>query len=197
MRLQEIVILATVVTALCGCAHSGIKDGTPAAAGEQSTSAEDSPEISRSAGAAGGVTVLWPRVIERSPSGESTAIAAALQQRVRDLVAEALPGTTVDVRPEPERVCPQAGCLGVSVGVLLLREQDGCAALALVSRPGRSAATLVRWSGDVQLRGASVPFREPPENAVTVSDYTPCGELTGDLAPRDADVVEAIRAAAR
>src|SRR5262249_26564909 len=83
----------------------------------------DAPEISRSAGVSGGVVVLWPRVPRDSgaTSEGNRKMAAGIQRRLTAIVQRALPGRSVDVRPEPERVCPRSGCTALAVGAVLLR----------------------------------------------------------------------------
>jgi len=156
----------------------------------------DAPEISRSTGAAGGVVILWPRIVgDKGGSGESDTrqIAARLQRRLQAIVARALPGRPVDVRPEPERVCPRSGCAAVAVGAVLSRSGGGCAVAALVSDPGTSAARLVPWAAKITLRHPTVPFRQPPEQEMSVDDFENCGALDAALAPHDADVEAALR----
>jgi hypothetical protein len=151
----------------------------------------DAPEISRSTGSAGGVVVLWPRIVgDKSGAAESETrqLASRLQRRLQTLVARALPGRPVDVRPEPERVCPRSGCSAIAVGAVLSRSGGGCAVAALVSEPGQSAARLVPWAGKITLRHPTVPFRQPPEQELSVDDYQNCGALDDDLAAHDADV---------
>jgi len=164
---------------------------TPAARG-------DAPEISRSIGAQNGVVVFWPRIIPRDVADATRDLAKGLQARMRDLVARTLPGRPIDVRPEPERVCPRAGCTAMTVGVLLTRNQNGCAALALVSGPGTAPAKLVSWGGGIRLRSDTVPFREPPETQVTVTDYLGCEGFLAEesLGLNESEVVRAIRAVA-
>jgi hypothetical protein len=86
----------------------------------------------------------------------------------------------------------------MTVGVLLHRNDKGCVAVALVSGPGQAPARLVGWGGQVRLKAQQVPFRQPPESSVAVSDFAPCDGLVSDaqLGERDADVVAAIKAAA-
>lgn len=152
----------------------------------------DAPEISRSVGVEGGVVVFWPRVIPRSD--DVGPVAGELRKQLEAVVGEALPGRAVDVRPEPERVCPRTGCAAMTVGVLLAHNAGGCAAVALVSGPGKSETRLVPWAGKVELKAVTVPFRDHPESQVTVRDMVPCTELVASLAARRGEVVEAIRA---
>ena len=160
------------------------------------TTRNDAPEISRSAGEAGGVVVLWPRIIPRSSDDETRALATMVQQRVADLVKQTLPNATVDVRPEPERVCPQQGCKAMTVGVLFTRDKESCAVLALVSGSGQSPARIVPWVGDAKVAQETVKFREPPENQVKISDFARCSSLKDSLGPHEKDVAAAIRTAA-
>ncbi|MBN2495136.1 MAG: hypothetical protein JXR96_11130 [Deltaproteobacteria bacterium] len=153
----------------------------------------DPPTISRSRGVAGGVVVLWPRIVPGSASAESRDIARALQARLRALVARELPGRPIDSRPEPERVCPQAGCEAFSAGALLIRRGQGCAVVALLSPPGPSAARLVRWAGELRLKQQSVAFRKPPESHVTVTDFASCAELASELDANAERVERALR----
>jgi hypothetical protein len=156
----------------------------------------DAPEISRSVGSENGVVVMWPRIVQSrsgppKPDDETRAVAGRLQSRIADLVRKSAAGKTVDVRPEPERVCPRAGCKAMTVGVLLARAGKGCAAAALISGPGTAPARIVPWLGSITANRASVPFREPPESAVDVKDYLPCASVA-TAAGADDDVTKAI-----
>lgn len=162
---------------------------------------QDAPEISRGVGEPGGVVVLWPRVVQpRSvagpPDAATRAVAAQLQKRIAALISRELPGVPVDMRPEPERVCPKKGCVGSSVGVLLSRSgRGGCVALALVGGSGASPTRLVPWAGKIRLDAVTVPFREPPESQVHVTDNVDCATIEKAALDHDADVVSAIRTA--
>jgi hypothetical protein len=153
--------------------------------------------VSRSPGVAGGVTILWPRIIPRDIVDENRDLAAALQQQMKILVEKHLPGKAIDFRPEPERVCPKTGCTGVSVGLLLSRQGQGCLVLALVSRPGVSPTRIVPWVGKVQLRSDTVGFREWPESQITVADYIPCSSLLTTMDAQEAAIAAALKAAAQ
>ena len=144
--------------------------------------------VSTSRGTVDGIVVLWPRV---TASGGSAAQAAAVQQRLR-AIAERL-GRTLDVRPEPQRVCPQSGCLGASLGAVLLQSGTGCAVVATISRAGTAPARLVAWAGDVELRQTMVPFREPPEQQVRVVDFAACSDLETSLLAAEPEIEQAIR----
>jgi hypothetical protein len=196
------VLSASLLTA-CGGSASPAKsaEGEPApVAASSGTPASspvsgDAPEISRGAGVPGGVVLLWPRVPGGTPDPESRQIAARIQKRLSVIIARALPGWPVDVRPEPERVCPRSGCHAISVGAVLLRSGNGCAAAALVSGPGTVPARIVPWAGNVQMGASSVPFRQPPEKEIAVTDFQSCNAIDGDLSQHEADVEAAIRAA--
>ena len=176
--------------AALGLALSALLLAWPALGGSR-----DAPEISRSVGVQGGVVVLWPRVIPATDAPVPRNAAWAVQRHLAQRVAEALPGRPVDIRPEPERVCPQAGCQGVAVGALVVHHNLGCAVVALVSRPGRSDQVLVPWAGDVQLKQPRVPFREPPESHITVRDFQRCDALGAPLQQRSSQVASALQAA--
>ncbi len=157
----------------------------------------DAPEISRSVGVRGGVVVFWPRVAPRSDDPAIRAVATAVQQRMQQLAERALPGRRVEVRPEPERVCPRAGCDAMTLGASLYHTPaGGCVVVALVSGAGQSPQRLVPWVGSVDLREAVVPFREPPEARIVSRDMARCADVAGLLANNEAAVVEAIRTAA-
>lgn len=167
------------------------------AAALPSANSGDAPEISRSVGARGGVVVFWPRVSPRTDDPATRAIAAAVQQRLQALAARALPGRPVDVRPEPERVCPRQGCEAMTVGASLFHtDRGGCVVVALVSGAGQSPQRLVPWVGAVDLRETVVPFREPPEMRIVSRDMARCADVVGQLAAGEEAIVEAIRAAA-
>jgi len=153
----------------------------------------DAPEISRSRGVKGSVVVLWPRIIPADGGSETNQLARGVQDRLVALVRATFPGREIDVRPAPERVCPMGGCEGAAVGALLLRRGDGCAVVALVSQPGTVPMSLVPWAGDVRLRATRIPFRQHPENWVTVTDFAPCDQTLAGLEANEAVLIEAIR----
>lgn len=154
------------------------------------------PEISHSKGVAGGVVVLWPRIIPSTIAAENQQYAQAVQQKVKQLVEKALPGRPIDVRPSPERVCPKAGCDAMSVGVLFTRQNNSCVAIALVNGPGVSQTKMVPWAGEVTFKGGdTIQFRDPPENFVTIKDFSVCDQLVAEMGKADGFVEAAIRAA--
>jgi hypothetical protein len=177
------------------------KSPAPATEPTAEGSSADAPEISRSVGVPSGVVVLWPRIVltRQGPAkaDEPTReLARNLQARVADLVRAAVPGKNVDVRPEPERVCPRSGCTAASVGILLAKAGDGCAAVALVSAPGTSPMKLVPWLGAARLTSETVPFRAQAEEAVRVTDFSKCAGLASEK-DHDADVQASIKSAAK
>lgn len=182
-----------------GPAQPAQPTATPPATPAPTPAAESLEErhVSKSAGAVGGVTLLWPRIIPRDIVDENRDLAAALQQRMKGIVEKHLPGRAIDFRPEPERVCPKTGCNGVSVGLLLSRQGQGCLVLALISGPGVAPTRIVPWVGKVQLRADTVGFREWPESQITVADYIPCNSLLTTMDSQEANVAAALQAAAR
>jgi hypothetical protein len=156
--------------------------------------AADPPEISRSAGVEDGVVILWPRIIPRTEAKNTRAIARKVQERLKALVARTLPGKPLDVRPEPERVCPQAGCKAMSVGVLIARKGQGCVAVALFGRPGRSLTRLVPWAGNVRLKKEWIPYRDPPESHITIQDFAECDKLVDGLGEKESTIVDMLKA---
>lgn len=173
----------------------------PAATESAAAASNDAPEISRSAGVQGGAVVLWPRIVLPRDAGkpdlETLKLAARAQSRLADVARKVLGNVNIDMRPEPERVCPKQGCKGVSLGILFAKAGGGCSLFALVSGPGASPQRIVPWSpGAVKLTQDSVGFREPAEKVVKVTDYATCAKLPDDLAAKDADVEAAIRTAA-
>lgn len=156
--------------------------------------ANDAPEISRSVGAEGGVLLFWPRVIPKTSDAAMRENAAALQGRLRAMAEQAAPGKPIDVRPEPERVCGQDGCLAMTVGAALLEVGGGCAVVGLVAGPGTSPTKIVPWIGEVKIAQNEVAFREPPESQVTITDGVPCGEVPVLADEGQERLIEAIRA---
>ncbi len=154
--------------------------------------ANDSPEISRGVGDAGTVVVLWPRIYPRSEDPKVVELAGRIQARL-----ERASGGAVDRRPSPERVCPREGCQGVSVGAVLAMKDKGCAVVATVGPAGQTPVALVALAGDVELKAKESPFRQPPENLLTVQEFVPCEKLVQDLdanasLPGEAKLGEAI-----
>jgi len=167
-------------------------DATPKPAGKS-----DGPHISRSVGEEGGVVVFWPRVIPRTDDAAINGLAGSLQKELAGLAKETFTGKAVDVRPEPERVCPRDGCAAMTVGVLLTHVKGGCAVMALVSEPGKAPQRIVPWAGLVELKREIVPFREPAESEVTIKDAVPCDEVLKQLGDKKADVIAQMKKAAK
>jgi hypothetical protein len=154
------------------------------------------PEISHSKGAAGGIVVLWPRIIPGTIAEENAAIAAQVQAKVKAVAEKALPGRPIDVRPKPERVCPKAGCDAMSINVLFTRNSTACVAVAIINAPGTSPTKLIPWGGLVELKSDTIQFRDMPENFVKIKDYVPCDQLVTSMGEQDQFIEAAIRAAA-
>ncbi len=142
--------------------------------------ANDSAEISRGVGAPGSVVVLWPRIVPRSEDPATVELADWIQARLERIAKST--SDSVDRRPSPERVCPKGqGCKGTSLGAVLTTKDKGCAIVALVGPSGTSPVRLVPLAGTFELKQKETPFREPPENAVTVTEFVPCAKLKADL----------------
>lgn len=161
--------------------HTTVKEG------------RDSPEISRSVGEEGGVVVLWPRIIPRSEDPETIAIAEKVQSELAAAAGRALPDRPKDRRPQPERVCPKAGCKAMHVGAVVTRKGDGCAVMATVGGSGTTPVKLVAWGGTVDVMQDIAQFRDPPENQMRVIEYAPCDALAESMAERNADVEAAMK----
>jgi len=210
------LLLVAAALGLCGCGSSkqpaqtagegAAPDATAAATAaptaEATASADasatpvqekDAPEISRSGGEDNGVVVFWPRVVPRTDDPATRELAGKLQAKLVELVKKAAPKRARDVRPEPERVCPKSGCAAMTVGAVLVSQDKGCVAVALVSGPGTAPAKLVPWAGAVELKSAEVPFRQPPESEITIKDMASCAKLLEQLSSGDAAVVKAIK----
>jgi hypothetical protein len=200
------VALLGLSVALLGCApkagpadHAEAGDAANGGTGEPATelkgaNPQDAPEISRSVGVEGGAVVFWPRIVPRSDDPGIKALAAAVQKQLAAAVEQA--GVTpVDVRPEPERVCPKAGCAGMTVGAIVVNANGGgCSVLGLVAPAGQGDNHIVPWHGLVKLKAETVPFREPPESQVTVRDNVPCKGLAAKLGESQEDLVAKIKA---
>lgn len=199
-RRVGLVLIALVAVAGCG--------GSPRAEDRPMPDANDpayaasldepiDPRISASAGDPDGVLVLWPRVVPAEGADGVSAQAEAMQRALERIAARVLPDRRVEVRPSPERACPAAGCEAVSLGAVLLHSGGGgCAAAAFVSRPGRSPAHLIEWAGGASVRTTTVPFREPPESHLRVSDFGSCETLAAELDDDAGAIEQALREAA-
>lgn len=152
--------------------------------------------VSKSGGDAEGVVVLWPRIIPASTAETLAPLAARAQSRMSGLVAQALPGRTINQRPAPQRSCPQAGCQGVSLGMVLGNVGQGCVAVALIGPPGQSPRQIVPWAGDVTLKAPTSPWRGQPESMFKITEFVPCKDLVTAMAAGDAAVSAALTAAA-
>lgn len=153
-----------------------------------------SPEISRSRGEPGGIVLLWPRVIPRTENERLRGVASALQEKLATMLGELFPGRSVDMRPEPERVCMKTGCKASAVGVLIAVRDDHCVAVAIASAPGLSDQQLMPWAGRVTT-ALRVPFREPPESSLKIHEFVACEDLVEIALEREDLVREALRQA--
>lgn len=170
-------------------APARVAPATHTASGEPVTA----PTISTEAGDPRGVVVLWPRVIPAATADGLDPIAIAAQARMSGLVAQTLPGRPITLRPKPQRVCPQGGCNGLSVGLLLAHVETGCAAAALIGGPGRTPRRIIPWAGRMQLKAMQSEFRGTPESNVTLQELVPCDTLVRTMGERDAAVAEALK----
>ena len=152
----------------------------------------DSPEVSRRAGWSGQVVILWTRTSPLPTDPIVMSLERGLQQRLEDIVANVAPEAPQNVRPEPERVCRKKGCRTVSVAATLMHQDDGCAAVAVITGAGPTQSAVVPWGGAIELSDEMLPFRSPPEELVTVNDFVPCTRFLENL--NDTAVSETLRA---
>lgn len=187
---------ATDPTGPNGQTSTSTTQGPTPVAGGRDDSRFLGPEISHSKGVAGGVVVLWPRIIPSSIAEENAQLAGQVQAKMKSVVEKALPGRPIDMRPKPERVCPKAGCEAMSINVLFTRNSTACAVIAIINAPGTSPTKLMPWGGTVELKSDTIQFRDMPENFVKIKDYVPCDQLVTSMAEADQFIEAAIRAAA-
>jgi hypothetical protein len=172
---------------------SASEEHEPPAAKEAPPPKEDAPEVSRSKGPKGGVVVFWPRIWPRDDADPATrALATRVQQKLQALAKRAAGARTVEIRPEPERVCPRDGCEATTVGAVLVLRDKACAVVAVVAGPGTSPSRLLPWAGKAKFGQESVPFREPPEEQVKVEDYVACDKLLDGTENQDAAIAKYI-----
>ena len=93
------------------------------------------------------------------------------------MASEVVDPKKVDVRPAPERACSQTGCKAASVSVMIGQRGGGCALVGIVQGPGPSAQQLLPLAGQVDLASATQAFRQPPEQLLTVREFTPCSTV--------------------
>ncbi len=141
----------------------------------------DDETISRSRGKKGGVVVLWPRIVPQTDDTTVAALGAELQARLTQVANDALDSKMVGVRPEPERVCPLAGCRAVSLNVVLGHQDGGCFAVGLLGSPQAGSIQLFPLAGSVRASAREVGFRDAPENKLLVTEFVPCDELMNTL----------------
>lgn len=139
--------------------------------------------------------VLAPRVIPATDDAEVRALAQAVQARLVAIAEAAGPAKGVDVRPMPERACPQGGCKAPSLGAVVAHDGGGCVVTALVSAAGVSGVTQFPWAGEVSLdKSRAIAFRDTPETRITVRDFVPCGEAAAALPAGEASIAAALKA---
>ncbi len=151
----------------------------------------DAPEISRSRGSSRGIVVLWPRLVPETDDPVLRELAERMRDRLYGAAAEVVPYRRVDVRPEPERVCPLRGCRGPAVSVMIGHREGGCVVVGLLQPPGPKPPVAWSIAGKVDLT-EPLAFRRPPEKALVVREFTPCAYAEAGF-DRKA-VVEALRA---
>lgn len=171
---------------LAGCGSSTPPPRRSPADGD-AANVENDPRVSKSAGEEGGIVVLWPRVVG-IPENEPL----ALQSKLREIAAATLPDAPVDLRPDPERTCPRAGCNGVSVGALLVQQNQSCLVVVLVAEAGPSPTHLIPVMGRMTIRETEIPFREPAESFVHAQDFADCATLDASLESHRAEIAAAI-----
>jgi len=192
MRRAIAILLVGCVAPLAACAP---REATPDGRSGPGDTDLLSPEISHSKGVPGGIVLLWPRVVPKAETVAMRGPAKALQDRLKAMLREHFPGRPIDVRPEPERVCPMlGGCDASSVGVLIGVRDGGCVAVVIVSAPGESPQTLMPWAGLMTTK-LQVPFREPPESNIQLQELVPCDKLAIATLEREDRVKEALKSA--
>jgi len=192
-------VIPLLLLALAACGSSGpARETTPEPlpdpddpAYAESFDGTVDERVSTSRGEEGGVVVLWPRVV--SSGVDEVPETSEVQSQLRAIAERAAEGRPVDVRPEPQRVCPQGGCEAAAVGAVVLRADTGCAVVATASLPGPTPARLVPWAGQVELAEHNVPFREPPEQHIRVTDFVPCSDLATALYSVEPEIEQAVR----
>lgn len=133
----------------------------------------DGDEISRSRGPRRGVVVLWPRVVPPTDDPVVRDLADRMQDRLYAAAAKVVPYRRVDVRPEPERVCPREGCRVPAVSVTIGHREGGCAIVGQLQPPGATAPIIWTIAGEVE-QVEPLRFRDPPESALLVREFAPC-----------------------
>lgn len=180
-----------------GGSEGSATSGGGSGAGTTTTSGGGDPSVggrvSSSGGPEGGVVILWPRLVPAESADSLRDPATQVQARLRAIVERVLPGRQIEVRPEPERACPQSGCNAMAISAVLFRRENGCVAAATGSRPGRSPTRIVAWAGQMTLRQSEVDFREPPESQIRATDMVPCDRLLDELTTGDANVEGLVR----
>lgn len=199
----KLALVVVILALLHGCGRAQKPDSMPGAGAQPKSDSspekvyeanpKDDPRISRSRGEKGGIVVLYPRIFPATPDPALETIAQSLHLRMRKVVETALPGRPVDMRPAPERECPKAGCLGLSIGAVLAHKDGGCVVGALLGGPEIAPRTLVPWAGGFSVKTQSIPFREPAESYIEIGDFANCSDMNTALDALEPTVVEALQ----
>lgn len=179
------MIRALIFATLLGGALGACSSSTRAVNDEPIGDFMRSDLVSTSGGSEGGLIVLWPRVYPAARTSAYKPLANDLQQRMVAMARKAHPGVAIDVRPQPQRVCPDRGCEAAVFGMTLMTMGEACVAVATLARPGKSPWMLARWSSGVKLKAGSTGFREPPESQFTVVEWVRCKDLLKHLDHQD------------
>ena len=151
-----------------------------------------SSKISTTTGEEGGVIVLWPRIIPATQDPAVLLTARSVQARLAALARDRYPSRAIDVRPEPQRACPQAGCKATSLSAVIIHNHGSCVVVGLVAPPGRSPTTMIPWAGAVDLKQPTVPFRDYPESSLVIRDFLPCADLAAPLAAQQEPIAQGL-----
>ncbi len=135
------------------------------------------PEISRSRGPRGGVVVLWPRIVPEEAPPDLRAMAGRLQARLYAAAATVLGTRRVEIRPEPERTCPERGCRAVAASLVLGHRDSGCVLLLALGEPDGGPVRLRQIAGAVDIDRPVLQFREPPERGFVITEFASCASL--------------------
>lgn len=157
--------------------------------------AGDAPEISTSRGPEDGLVILWPRVVPATDNPEVTALAGRVQAYLAEVAGRT--GRPLDVRPDPERVCPKhrGGCEAPTISAFIGHADGGCVVVGLIGGVGESGQDLLPWVGQVQVRSRHIDFRVRPEDSLRVTDFVPCSAAADALSEREDLVADALREA--
>lgn len=146
--------------------------------------------LAASALAAPPALVLFPRIdVEGARRGQTRQMAWMVQQ---ELMAVARRSGFEPAAVDADR-CPERGCTSTWIGANLIRDDEGCAVVAVIGPSGQRPAVLVPWVGTVEFAALNVGFGEPPESLVTVRDFQACERLLTGLREGSAPVEDVAR----